>query len=59
LWRGVCSVKFDRHRRRTFRVDTIEPVARRTDTLLLLLESSKALAYSMMFLATLAFVAKL
>ncbi|GMF59899.1 unnamed protein product [Phytophthora fragariaefolia] len=43
----------------TLRVDTMEPVAKRTDTLVLLLEASKALAYNALFLATLAFVAKL
>ncbi|GMF57182.1 unnamed protein product [Phytophthora fragariaefolia] len=43
----------------TLRVDTMEPVAKRTDTLVLLLEASKALAYNALFLATLAFVANL
>ncbi|GMF36825.1 unnamed protein product [Phytophthora fragariaefolia] len=43
----------------TLRVDTMEPVAKRTDILVLLLEASKALAYNALFLATLAFVAKL
>ncbi|GMF44026.1 unnamed protein product [Phytophthora fragariaefolia] len=43
----------------TMRVDTMEPVAKRTDTLDLLLEASKALAYHALFLATLVFVAKL
>ncbi|GMF28230.1 unnamed protein product [Phytophthora fragariaefolia] len=37
----------------------MEPVAKRTDALVLLLEASKALAYNALFLATLAFVAKL
>ncbi|GMF24892.1 unnamed protein product [Phytophthora fragariaefolia] len=43
----------------TLRVDTMEPVAKRTDTLVLLLEASKTLAYNALFLVTLAFVAKL
>ncbi|GMF47119.1 unnamed protein product [Phytophthora fragariaefolia] len=43
----------------TLRVDMMEPVAKRTNTLVLLLEASKALAYNALFLATLAFVAKL
>ncbi|GMG15534.1 unnamed protein product [Phytophthora fragariaefolia] len=43
----------------TLWVATMEPVAQRTDTLVLLLETSKALAYNALFLATLAFVAKL
>ncbi|KAE9346279.1 hypothetical protein PR003_g7521 [Phytophthora rubi] len=37
----------------------MEPVAKRTDTLVLLLEASKALADNAPFLATLAFIAKL
>ncbi|GMG14886.1 unnamed protein product [Phytophthora fragariaefolia] len=37
----------------------MQPVAKRTDTLVLLLEASKALAYNALFLTTLAFVAKL
>ncbi|GMG16302.1 unnamed protein product [Phytophthora fragariaefolia] len=43
----------------TLRVDTMEPVAKRTDTLVLLLEASKALAYNAFILATLVFVTKL
>ncbi|GMF56214.1 unnamed protein product [Phytophthora fragariaefolia] len=39
----------------TLRVDTMEPVAKQPDTLVLLLEASKALRYNALFLATLGF----